>query len=141
MLVLLLANLVILVGLVGMLSAGLWTYLDSSDRGAGKIAPLWGAGVAGFVPLAVFYLYFRGHIGARTEPPSTAEDTLAVTAIGCLFASIGALSGGMITPLFAEIDAVTLGWYALGLLPVGIVLGYLVVYGPWFGQPRAREAT
>lgn len=137
----LLANLTIVLGLLGMLTAGSWTYLDARSRGAGSIAPLWGAGVAGFFPLALFYLYFRRQIGERSEPPSGSENALGVTAFGCLFASLGSLLGGLISPLFTTIDAVTLGWYALGLLPIGIVLGYLVVYGPWIGEPRRPDGA
>lgn len=140
MVVRLLVNLTVLLGLLGMLAAGVWTFLDARARGSGKVAPLWGAGVAGFIPLGLFYLYFRRHIGERDGVPSSAENTAAVTAIGCLTASIGSLVGGLVTSLFTAIDAVTLGWYALGLLPVGIILGYLVVYGPWIGEPRRPAA-
>lgn len=141
MVVRLLANLPILVGLLGMLSAGIWTYLDAGSRGTGKVAPLWGAGVAGFVPLAAFYLYVRSRLGERDQPPGSGEDAVGVLAIGCIFASIGALLGGQVTAAMTQIDAATLGWYTLGLLPVGILLGYAIVYGPWIGQPRTRSAT
>lgn len=117
----LLANLVLLLAILGVVTAGAWTYLDSRDRGAGYIAPLWGLGVTGFIFLGIFYLYFRRFIGKRATPPDARERTLAVLSIGSLFA--------VAVSLFIPFpDSVTLGWYLLGLWPIGILIGYAIIY-------------
>lgn len=116
-----LANLVLVLAILGVVTAGAWTYLDSRERGAGYIAPLWGLGVAGFIFLVIFYLYFRQFIGDRSSPPDAKERTLAVLSIGSLFA--------VAVSLFIPFpDAVTLGWYLLGLWPIGVLIGYAIVY-------------
>lgn len=116
-----LASLVFVLAVIGVAAAGVWTYHDASARGAGAIAPLWGLGVVGFIPLGLFYVHFRSHIGERATPPRGRETALAVTAIGSIFAAV-------LAPLVSPPDPVTMGWYALGLWPVGIFVGYGIVF-------------
>lgn len=116
-----LGGLWISLALSGAISAGAWTYFDAKARGSGSVSPLWGLAVAGFLPLVPVYLYLRTRIGDRDVAPTSTERTLAVWAIGAVFAIL-------LAPIVAPPESVTVGWYLLGLFPVGILIGYGVVY-------------
>lgn len=109
------------IAISGVLTAGAWTYRDARARGMGTVSPIWGIAVAGFILLAPVYLVLRSRLGERDDPVSPTDRTLGVW-------SIGAVLSVVLAAVVAPPDPVTTGWYLLGLFPVGIIIGYAVVY-------------
>ena len=109
---------------IAAISLGWWTYLDASDRGSER-AVLW-ALLVGFllVPVAV-YLLVRDRIGARSGPISDTERAVGTASVGTL---VGVVSGTLAPP-----DPVTGGLYTFAALPVGLAVGYALVWrgGLW----------
>lgn len=115
-----LAGVVLLAYLVGLLAIGYWVYRDARERGSD--GPSSWALAAALVPLMLaVYVAYRSRIGERSHRSDRPERAAGSYVVGFLFAFV---SGAMLSPPdpFSQ-----LLWF-VGALPVGLIVGYLLVW-------------
>ena len=103
--------------LTGILLA-IWTYIDATERASAN-AVQW-AIVAAFLLPVVLYLLFRDRIGTRSGPMGQTERAIGTAYCGCL--------AGFLSAMISPPDPATAGLYALVFVPVGLVVGYVLVW-------------
>lgn len=104
-----------------------WTFIDARER-ASERAFQW-AVLAAFVVPVVVYLLFRDRIGER-GPMRPRE-----RAVGTVFC---ASLAGYLSAIVSPPDPASWGLYALVFVPVGLVVGYALIWRGGHVQIRER---
>lgn len=123
---LMLAWLVIM--LSGPLFLGAWIYIDARRRGSESSVLVAIGGACLLVP-AVIYFFRRDRIGSR-GPMGRGEQLVGMAVLGTLFG----LLGGILSPP----DPAAGGIYALMFVPVGLGVGYVLLWRRRWPKVRAR---
>jgi len=115
-----LAGVTFLAYLVGLLTIGYWVFRDARERGSDGSSS-WAIAAALFPLMLVVYVFYRSRIGERGQHADQRERAAGSYIVGFLLAFV---SGALLSPPdpFSQ-----LLWF-VGALPVGLLVGYLLVW-------------
>jgi len=119
--------------LLQILGLGSWIIADADARGS-NWPELWGAGCIVIPPLIFVYLFIRSRIGRRDEPLVRNERILGTAVLSSTVALV--LSGILSPP-----DPFTRIFYYILLLPVGVLIGYWLVWRRGWARLRTRSSV
>ena len=104
-------------GLLGLISTAVWTYLDAKARGDSWAIP-WGISAVLVFPVLLLYLLVRDRLGERSHPPSRTQRVALVVLLGCLGTFV---AGSVLSPP----DPVTQLSTVVVLFPVVLAAAWL----------------
>lgn len=112
-------------------SLALWVYYDATARGAeGASRGVW----ALFPPYLLWYLFTRDRLGPRHRPIEGREAIVGSTFVGLFLAVV---LGSVLAPP----DPFTQSLYVAALVPVGGVVGYLLIARGGYARLKDRLAA
>lgn len=115
-----------------------WIHVDATERGS-DAALLWAGGSAVFGPLIIGYLLYRSEIGERTHLAMASERAIGTFVVAHLVAIqlwFVLRYSGVITPPISSLGVELL--YYVGLLAVGLVPGYWLVWKRGWARTRRK---